>query len=207
MKYHSSRRESKEPSERSDPSPYQLRLSCGTASRLLEFRSKVGLAGILSSASEREPCRDRLNGHGKAPENVVSSSQGMVERRSRGERASRDSKSMGECGMSLPAFDIFGVDVLPVRWLSEHPFSGSSRLVIAGAEGLEPSSMSKCRMSIVYHSGNLRVGTWKGSLLTAAVFLPQPPSPMTLPHSDDAYKCGCNAKSYVGNDLRLVRRY
>lgn len=66
--------------------------------------------------------------------------------------------------------------------------------------------MSKCHMSIVYHIGNWRVETWIGSWLTAAMVLPQPPSPMTLPHRDDAYDCSCNAKGYVGNDLRLVRR-
>ena len=29
---------------------------------------------------------------------------------------------------------------------------------------------------------------------------------MALPHRDNAHNCGCNAKGYVGNDLRLVRR-
>lgn len=108
--------------------------------------------------------------------------------------------------MALPGFDAFGVDVLPVRRTWERPVPGTSRLVVTGAESPEPSSMSECRVSIVYHNGRLRVGTWKGCLLTAAVFLPQPPSPMTLPDHDDAYDSGYNAKSYVDNDLRLVRR-
>lgn len=192
---------------RSDLSPYQLRLRCGTASRLFEFRSKLGFGGILSSISEREPARDRLSGHGNGPENVVPFSHGKVERRSRGEVASRNSRSLGECEMALPGIDAFGVGVLPVRWLWEQPLARSSRLVIAGTGDLEPSSMSKCRMSIVYHNGNLRVGTWKGSLLTTAVFLPQPPSPMTLPHRDNACEHGCNAKGYIGDNLRFVRRY
>lgn len=160
----------------------------------------------MSSISEREPVRDRLYGNGKAPANVVASSQGTVERRSRGDEASRDSTSLGECEMAIPGLDTFGVDVLPVNWLWECPFPDCSRLVIAGTEGLEQSSMSECRMSIVYHNGVLRVGTWKGGLLMAAVFLPQTPSPMTLPHRDDAYDCSCDAEGYAGNDLRLIRR-
>lgn len=156
--------------------------------------------------SEREPTRDRLNGRGRAAGNVVTSSQGTVERRSRGEVGSRDSTSLGESEMALPGFDAFGVDVLPVRLLWESPFPGTSRLVVNGTDSPGPSSMSTCRMSIVYHNRNLRVGTWKGSLLTTAVFLPQPPGPMTLPHRNDAYNGSCNAKGYVDNDLRLVRR-
>lgn len=134
----------------------------------------------------------------------MTSSQVAVERRSRGEPASRDLTPLGECEMAFLGFEALGVGVLPVGWPWERPFPESSRLVTGGAEDLEPSSMSKCRMSIVYHNGNLRVKTWKGSLRTAAVFLPQPPSPMTLPHRNDANKCGCNAEGYVGNDLRLV---
>ena len=107
--------------------------------------------------------------------------------------------------MALPGFDAFGVDVLPARWPWDRPFPGSSRLVIAGTEDLEPSSISKYHMSVVYHNGNLRVGTWKGSVMTVTVFLPQPPSPMTLPHGDDTNESSCNTKTNVGNDLRLVR--
>ena len=142
-----------------------------------------------------------------AAENRLSASQGAVERRSRGDVSSRDLMSPGACEMALPGFDALGVGVLPVEWFRERPFPDSSRIVVAGMEGLEPSSTSKCRVSIVYHNGKARVGTWKGVLRTAAVFLPQPPSPMTLPHCDDANACGCSAKSYVGNDLRLVRCY
>ena len=102
----------------------------------------------------------------------MTSSQDTVVRRSRGGIASIDSTPFGECEMALPGFDASGVDFPPVRRLWERPFPGSSRLVIAGTDGLEPSSMSKCRMSIFHHNGNSRVGTWKGSLLTAAVFVP-----------------------------------
>ena len=94
----------------------QLRLKGGTASRLFEFRSRVGFGGILSSFSEREPASDRLNGLGKAPENVVTSSQVAVDMRSRGEVASRDLTSLGECEMAVPEFDALGVGVLPVGW-------------------------------------------------------------------------------------------
>lgn len=113
----------------------------------------------MSSISECELAKDRVNGDGKAPENVVISSQDTVVRRSRGEVTSTDSISLEKSEMALAGFDVFGVDIPPVRWLWEHPCPGSSRLVIAGTDGLEPSSMSKCRMSIVYHNGNSRVGT------------------------------------------------
>lgn len=65
------------------------------ASRLLEFRSKVGFGGIVSSISGRELARDCLNGDGKAVENLVTSSQDEVARRSGGEIASMDSTSFG----------------------------------------------------------------------------------------------------------------
>ena len=126
---------------------------------------------MLSSISEREPATDRLNEHGKGSANVVTS-QGAVERRSRGEVASRDSTSLGQGERAFPGIEASGVDVVPAGQLWERPFPGSSRLTIAGTEGAEPSSMSKCRMSIVYHNGDWRVGTWKGSWRTAAVFLP-----------------------------------
>lgn len=171
VKHHLPKKRPKKQSRRSGLSPFQVRLRCGTASRLLEFRSKVGFGGILSSISEREPATDRLNEHGKVSENVVTS-QGPVERRSRGEVASSDSTSLGQCETALPGIEASGVGVVPAGWLWERPFPGSSRLMIAGTEGPEPSSMSKCRMSIVYHNGDWRVGTWKGSWLTAAVFLP-----------------------------------
>ena len=185
---------------------HQSRLKYGTDSRVLEFRSKIGFGGILRSISEREPTSDRLNGQGRAAGNVVTSSQGIAVERSRGEVASRDSTSLRENEMALPGLDAFGVDVLPVRLLWERPFPGTSKLVVTGTERPKPSSMSKCRVSIVYHNGDLRVGTWKGILLTAAMFLPQPPNPMSLPQRDDAYDGGCNAKGYVDDHLRLVRR-
>lgn len=62
---------------------------------------------------------------------------------------------MGECELALPRFDAFGVDVLLVREPWERPFPGSSKLVIAGTEDLEPSSRSRYRMSIVYNNGKI----------------------------------------------------
>ena len=101
----------------------------------------------------------------------MTSSEGAVGR-SRGEAASEDLISLGEGGKALSRFDTFGVGVLPLERLREGPFPRSSRLVFVETEGLRPSSRSIYRMSIIYHSGNLRVGTWKGSLRTAAVFVP-----------------------------------
>ena len=48
-----------------------------------------------------------------------------------------------------------GVPLARLLW--ERPFSDSSRLVTAGAEGLKPSSISGCRMSIFYREGEQKV--------------------------------------------------
>lgn len=114
-KHLSSESKSSEPFNRSDPRSYQSRLKCGTSSRLLELRNKVGFGGILSSISERELAGDRLSGDGMASNNVVTFSQASVARRSRDGTASRGPTSFKECAMALAGFDAFGVDVPQVR--------------------------------------------------------------------------------------------
>ena len=101
-----SQTESREPSQRGESS-HQSRLRCGTASRLLEFRSKVGFGGILSCVSDREQARDGLIGDGKA----LTSSQGTVAKGSKGKIASSDSTSLGKWEAALAGFDAFGVKI------------------------------------------------------------------------------------------------
>ena len=59
--------------------------------------------------------------------------------------------------MALPGSDAISVGVSLAEFLWERPFSESSRLVTAGAEGLRPSSISGCRMSIFYQEGGQKV--------------------------------------------------
>ena len=59
--------------------------------------------------------------------------------------------------MALPGSDAISVGVSLPRFLWERPFSDSSRLVTAGAEGLKPSSISGCRMSIFNQEEEQRV--------------------------------------------------
>ena len=59
--------------------------------------------------------------------------------------------------MTLPGSDTISVGVPLARFLWERPFSDSSKLVTAGAEGLEPSSISGYRMSIFYQEGEQKV--------------------------------------------------
>ena len=59
--------------------------------------------------------------------------------------------------MALPGSDAISVGVPLARFLWERPFSDSSRLVTTGAEGLEPSSISACFMSIFYQKGEQKV--------------------------------------------------
>ena len=59
--------------------------------------------------------------------------------------------------MALAGSDAIRVGVPLARLLWERPFSDSSRLVTAGAEGLEPSSISGCRMSTIYREGEQKV--------------------------------------------------
>ena len=59
--------------------------------------------------------------------------------------------------MALTGSDAISVGVPLARLLWERPLSDSSRLVTAGAECLEPSSISGCRMSIFDQEGEQEV--------------------------------------------------
>lgn len=135
-------------------------MKCGTSSRLLEFRNRVGFGGILSSISERVLTKDGLNGDGKTTEDLETSSQGPVARRSREEIAPGGLMSFRALEFALLGFDAFGIDGPPVQGSWKCLSLGSSWLVIVTTVGLKPSSTSGCGVSIIVYDSRI---SWRGA--------------------------------------------
>lgn len=74
-------------------------------------------------------------------------------RRSRGGVTPRYLISLEVCEIALPGSDAISVGVPLARFLWKGPFSESSRLVTAGAEGLGPSSISGCLYEYILSRG------------------------------------------------------